>query len=363
MGANGKSMTGVITIAAAFACVPSALAQSRLETVFSSGLVINGPTVSPDGRLFTVAQPAIPGTTPQVVEIRDGKPAPYPDERMNSWKPGMDGHELFVGINSIRIGPDDALWVVDRGGPGIGKPLAPGGPKLMKIDIATNKVSRIYDLAAVTRPWSFVDDVRFHGTQAYLTDAGSQGLIVLDLNSGEGRRILDGHPSTVAQTPLVAEGKILRDPKGDPVVVHADQLEVSPDGKWFYYQPCSGGMSRIETRYLDDASLSNAQLASHIERFADTPSTGGTAMGADGTIYLSDTDQKRILTISPEGKIATLIADPRLVWVDAMWIDDSGHLLMPASQLNRMAGVNGGTDAIQQPITLYRLKIGQKGVH
>ena len=206
-----------------------ALAQPQLEAVFSSPLAINGPTTSPDGRLFTVAQPSKPGDSPQVVEVREGKPVPYPDEHLNSWRPGMDGHQLFVGVNSLRFGPDGFLWAVDRGGPGIGKPLVPGGVKLMKINVATNKVERIYDLASMTRPWSFVDDVRFHGSLAYLTDAGSPGLIVLDLKSGHGRRVLDGHPSTVAQTPLVAEGKVLRDPQGRPVNIHADQMEVSPD--------------------------------------------------------------------------------------------------------------------------------------
>lgn len=121
----------IATAAALFITASPVLAQSRLETVFSSDLVINGPTVSPDGRLFTVAQPTSPGTTLEVAEIRDGKPLPYPDEHLNSWKSGMDGHELFVGVNSIRMGPDGGLWVVDRGGPGIGKPLAPGGPKLI----------------------------------------------------------------------------------------------------------------------------------------------------------------------------------------------------------------------------------------
>ena len=57
----------------------------------------------------------------------------------------------------------------------------------------------------------------------------------------------------------------------------------------------------------------------------------------------------------------TLIADPRLVWVDAMWIDDKGNLLMPASQLNRTAGLNGGIDAVKPPIILYKLAIGVKG--
>lgn len=354
-------MKTTLLAAALTAAVPAA-AQDRLESVFSSDLVINGVTVAREGRLFLPAQPQKPGAGPEVVEVRDGKSLPYPDARWNGWKPGMDGADRFVGVNAIRIGPDGFLWAVDRGGPGIGEPLAPHGVKLVKIDLATNRVARVYDLAALTAPWSFVDDVRFNGAHAYLTDAGKPGLIVLDLATGNGRRVLEGHPSTVAQTPLRAEGKVLRDAKGDPVNIHADQLEVSPDGRWFYYQPSSGRMARIETRYLDDSSLSEADLARHVERFADTPSTGGTAIALDGTIYLSDTDRSRILTISPEGRIATLITDPRLVWVDAMWIDDKGNLLMPAAQLNRTAGLNAGTDAVKPPITLYRLAIGAKGV-
>ena len=339
-----------------------AAAEAHLEPIFSSGLIVNGSTTTPDGRLFLVAQPATPGTTPEVIEVRDGRPIAYPDMHWNGWKLGMDGHDRFVGVNSLRIGPDGALWVVDRGGAGIGAPLVPGGTKLIRIDVVTNHVERIYDLSSMIKPWSFVDDVRFNGAHAYLTDAGAPGLIIIDLQTGKGRRVLDGHPSTIAQSPLVAEGTSLKDAKGEPVNVHADQLEVSPDGKWFYYQPCSGRVSRVETKYLDDASLSDADLASHVERFADTPSTGGTAIDASGTIYLSDVDTKRILTISPHGKIATLISDPRLTWVDAMWIDDAGNLLLPASQLNRTAGLNGGVETVEQPITLYRLHIGRKGV-
>ncbi len=88
-----------------------ALAQSQLEIVFSSSLVINGPTTSPDGRLFSVVQPSAPGESPEVVEIRNGKAFAYPDEQMNGWRPGMDGHQLFVGVNSLRFGPDGSLWL------------------------------------------------------------------------------------------------------------------------------------------------------------------------------------------------------------------------------------------------------------
>lgn len=357
-----KDFATALILAATLSAATPTVAQDRLEPVFTSDLVVNGATVAKDGRLFLAAQPAVPGTTPQLIEVNEGQPTAYPNAHWNGWMPSMDGADRFVGVNAIRIGPDGFLWAVDRGAPGIGKPMASRGVKLVKIDISTNTVARVYDLSDVTLPWSFVDDVRFNGGNAYLTDAGKPGLIVLDLASGKGRRMLEGHPSTIAQTPLMAEGKVLRDANGDPVNIHADQLEISPDGQWLYYQPSNGRLSRIKTRYLDDATLSDAQLGDHVERFANTPSTGGTAIDADGTIYLSDTDQDRILTVSPEGRIETLVEDPRLVWVDAMWIDEGCNLLLPASQLNRTAGLNGGNDAVQKPITLYRLKIGRKGV-
>jgi sugar lactone lactonase YvrE len=219
-------------------------------------------------------------------------------------------------------------------------------------------VSHVYDLADAIHANSFVDDIRFNGSTAYLTDAGWPGLIVLDVPSGAVRRALSDTPAVTAQKPLFAEGKQLRDPQGRAVVIHADQLEVSPDGTWLYFQPCCGGMSRIATRVLDDASLSAAERAQAVEPFADTPSTGGTAMDADGTIYLSDINALRVLKIEPDGRMTTLLDDSRLVWIDAMWIDEAGSLLMPSAQLNRTPGLNGGVDALQPPLHVYRYAAG-----
>ncbi|MEH1017333.1 hypothetical protein V6U90_30110 [Micromonospora sp. CPCC 206060] len=76
-------------------------------------------------------------------------------------------------------------------------------------------------------------------------------------------------------------------------------------------------------------------LAEQVETWLDTPTTGGTAIDAAGTIYLGDVGQRRILTITPDGQVDTLLTDPRLIWADARWIDRSGHLWIPAAQLNR----------------------------
>jgi sugar lactone lactonase YvrE len=323
----------------------------------SDSLIVNGVTTTADGRRFAVVQPQQAGQ-PEVVEITAGVARPYPDAPWNDWRDGQDGRAAFVGVNSLRVGPDGAVWAVDRGKPGIGGMLVAGGPKLVRIDPAADKVTRIYDLAAVAQGQSFIDDVRFNGGHAYFTDAGRPALIVLDLATGQARRVLEGHPSTVAARPLMAEGRPLVNAAGRPIVIHADQLEVSDDGRWLYYQPCSGPMSRIETRYLDDPSLTGAVLASHVEAYADTPSTGGTAMDATGTIYVSDTDQSRILAISPGGRISTLLADSRLAWVDAMWISDDGKLWLPAAQLNRVPGLNLGRNAVRWPVTVYSIALG-----
>lgn len=333
----------------------------QLTTVFSSSLFINGVTTAGD-RMFGVSQGdaggAVQGGMPQLVEIVDGTPVPYPDSGWSSWRQGEAVEGRFVGLNSTRVGPDGTLWAVDRGTVAIGQPRTPGAPRLIGFDLDTDTMTRTYDLDSATMPWSFVDDVRFHGDLAYLTDCGAPAIIVLDLVSGDTRRVLEGHPSVVAQQPLRAEHRNLVDLDGAPVNIHVDQLEVSPDGAWLYFQPCCGRMSRIPTAVLDDPASGPQALADAVESFAATASTGGTAIGADGTLYVSQVDDSRIITVSPEGEIDVLVQDVRLAWVDAMWIDDGGQLLMPAAQLNRTADLNWGIDVAAAPFTVYAYPTG-----
>lgn len=331
----------------------------RLVPVYHGDRAWNAVTTTRDGRVF-VGFPQADRPGAQVEELaRGGTGRPYPDAAWNAGaKDGGEVAHAFVLINSIRIGPDGALWLVDAGAPGIGKPAVKGGARLFRVDLGTNAIARVYDLGAVAGPRSFVDDVRFHGGTAYLTDAGMPGLIVLDLASGRARRVLDGDRSTTDQRPMFADGRLLVDKDGQPVRVHADQLELSPNGATLYFQPASGPMWRVATRWLDDPAVPAAALAGHVERFADTPTTGGTAIDARGNLYVADENRRRILRITPVGAASTLVSDPRLAWVDAMWVDSDGFLWMPAAQLNLTPGMNGGTNAVHYPVWIYKLRIG-----
>lgn len=332
--------------------------DSRLLPVLTGNRIWNAVATGEDGRIF-VAYSGADSPGPQVQQLApDRIGQAYPNAAWNSWTPGQNPEDKFVHVNALRVGPGGGLWVVDAGAAAPGKPAVSGGARIFKFNLETNQLARTYSLASAVKAGSYIDDIRFNGRIAYITDAGAPALIVLDLDTGQARRVLENDVSTTDSHPMYADGKLLRTAQGKPLHIHADQLEVSPDGRYLYFQPASGPLARVETRYLDDPKLTAAALASHVDRdWANTPTTGGTAIDAKGTIYLSDTNHRRILRIAPNGKITTLITDPRLVWSDAMWIDQNDYLWIPASQQNLTAGFDGGHQKVHYPVVIYKMKI------
>ncbi|WP_297382456.1 L-dopachrome tautomerase-related protein [Spirosoma sp.] len=335
------------------------MSDVQLISAYQSNMIWNGVTITDHGRVFVCFPRQAGEAGLRVGEIRaDGKVVPYPDEGWNTLPTDRTIRPTFVRVRSLRIGPDHNLWVVDTGYPQAGPEPVTRGAKVIVIEVETNQVIRIIPLDDVVNVNSLVDDVRITPSHIYLTDAGAPALVVLDRQSGRGRRILENDDSVTDMRPILAEGQIMRYPNGEEVCIHADQLEVSPDGKYLYFQPASGLMSRIDTFFLNDTTLSPGEVAKQVQLFVDTPGTGGTTIDADGNIYLSDINQLRILKITPAGKTSTLVADSRLVWVGSMWIDQAGFLWLPAGQLNRTATFQQGKSAVVYPVHLYKLQIG-----
>lgn len=214
----------------------------RVETALTLQHPSNAVSTTPDGRLFLLYARVDGSTGPQVVEYNRSTNAttPYPNAEWNTFTNGSDPSGHLIRTNSQRIGPDGNLWLVDVGSPGFGEPvILPKGPKLVVVNVTTNEVCRVYPMGNATLYNSLLDDVRFNpGTGfAYLTDAGAPNLIILNLNTGDTRRVLIDDRSTDAYMPVSAEGNLLRASDGSFQHIYADQLEVSPDGEWLYYQP------------------------------------------------------------------------------------------------------------------------------
>lgn len=289
---------------------------------------------------------------------KGGEIKPFPDANWNGWKPGRDATHRFVSVNALHVAPDGMLWVVDTGTSSFGGVPVYGGAKLVRIDPATGHVLRIYPLGPETaQTGSYIDDIRFNGTHAYLTDAGKAALIVLDIKTGQARRVLDNDASTSARTdrPIVMDGHVVEKGPHQPLLVNVDPLEVSPDGKWLYFGPLEGPWSRIPTALLDDPNMSSTDLSAAVHPWADLPPIGGSAMDTAGNLYFTNLKDNGVYRRDVSGKIKRLISDSRLHWADAPCLALNGRLWLPVAQLDRLPMFHQGHSRSHQPFLLVSI--------
>jgi hypothetical protein len=337
---------------------PSGVCAGLIEAGRSDVMFWNGVAVD-HGRVFVSGPRWAGGTGPALAILgKDGLSA-YPDASWNAWKPGADPTTAFVNVNAIHLDNEGALWVIDTGTPEFGGDPLPGAPKAVKINLTTNRIERIYRLDSIVRGASYIDDIRTNGKHAYLTDAGkTPAIVVLDLVSGKSRRVLEETSAVKAAPgrPIMVGGKQVMTSEG-PLVVNADPLEVSPDGKWFYFGPMSGPWHRIETRLLDDPSQSKQALSDALQLWADLPPIGGAVMDTDGSLFFSELATDTLKRRGADGSVTTIVSDARLHWVDAPFIDSQHAIWLPVPQLDRAPPFNEGISRAAKPVMLYRYQL------
>ncbi|BDI22464.1 major royal jelly family protein [Herbiconiux sp. L3-i23] len=347
-----------------------------LEVVhaFDSGPMPTGVSVSRTGRIFVNFPKWGDEVEATVVEIVDGVPRAFPDERWNS--PSGDADKTaFVSVQSIVVDPDDRLWVLDTGSP-MFQPTQYGGPKLVGIDLTTNEVfqSIVFD-EDVALPTTYLNDVRFdlgrgEAGVAYITDSadqGENGIIVVDLASGEAWRRLRDHPTTKAETRAefvpIAEGRVFaeRTPgeESKPVTMGADGIAISSDGSRLWYCPlASRRWYSVATDALVDHSIDDDAVAQTVR---DEGDKGGGADGLEtddaGRIYATSYEHNAIVRRGVDGTIETLVHDERMLWPDTMSVAADGHLYVTCNQLHRQAKYQGGEDLRSYPYYLFRVAI------
>lgn len=355
---------------------PADTPLGQLEVVheFDSGPMPTGVSVSAGGRIF-VNYPKwgddVPAT---VVELVAGEARPYPSVAWNSPTGNADENAL-VSVQSIVVDPADRLWLLDTGSPRF-QPTERGGPKLVGVDLVTDEVVQVIVFEpAVALPTTYLNDIRFDlrrndGGVAYITDSsdsGPNGIIVVDLATGEAWRRLHEHPSTKAlpaeEFAPVAEGRVLRERSADgevtPVAMGADGIAISADGERLWYCPlASRRWYSVPTDALADRALGDAEVAAAVRDEGDK-GCGSDGLETDdaGRFYATDYEHNAILRRLPDGELETLVHDPRLLWPDTMSVAEDGHLYVTANQLHRQAKYQGGKDLRVYPYSLFRVAI------
>ena len=294
-----------------------------------------------------------------VAEIINGQPRAFPDDEWN--KPGApDSH--FVCVQSVVVDDQDNLWILDPAAPKM-QEIVKGGPKLVKVDLATNQIVQKIPFGEDVAPAkSYLNDVRIDTAngKAFITDSAKGAIIVVDLASGKSRRLLDDHKSTKPESgvKLVVDGKELLDQqKKSPPVIASDGIALDAKNGYLYYHALTGHtLYRIKTSYLTNENLSKSDLESKVENVAQTPAPDGMLEAPDGSVYLTDIQGSAVVRWSAtSNKIEPVIADKRLMWPDTLSWGPNGDLYVTASQIENMPRFNGGKSTRTEPYKLWKI--------
>ena len=347
-----------------------------LEPVaYFNGAMPTGVTVSQQGRIFVNFPRWGDDVQFTVAELRKGEAVAYPDVEINQ----TDLNDLaaaFVSVQSVVVDPVDRLWILDTGSP-LFQPTKYGGPKLVCINLNTGQVNkRILFPQEVALPTTYLNDVRFdlrRGSEgmAFITDSaqkGPNGIIVVDLASGQSWRRLHDHPSTKAeelQTFLpIVEGRPFLEQQSDGSVkqgasMGSDGIAISSDGARLYYCPLgSRNLYSVSTDALADRSLDEREVGNTV---IDEGDRGGASDGlesdAAGYIYSTNYEHNAILRRGADRKWETVIHHPCLLWPDTLSVAADGYLYVTANQLHRQARFHKGQDLRRKPYALFRVRI------
>ena len=318
-----------------------------------------GVAVTATGRIF-ITFPHTQTYQYAVVELVNGQRVPYPDAEWNVYDSTKAANHF---MNAQAAWPDDQnnLWILDPSNPGDNATIA-AGVKLLKINLTTNKIEHIYRFEDLQRKKIALNDVRIDTKRnlAYLSEPKTSSIVVLDLNTGKSRMVLTKDKSTIAdpEFKLHLDGKDVVDNTGKPFSSNVNGIALTHDFKWFYFRAINlTKLYRIAANDLANQSLSKEGLSKRVQLVGETGVSHGMLADDKGNIYLTDSPNKAIRYVTPDGRLETLVQDKRLIWPDTFAIGSDGYLYLTCSQINKDKKYNGGIDKTEYPYKLYKIKL------
>jgi sugar lactone lactonase YvrE len=341
--------------------VYSAVAQSKLQPIYSDNTYqFTGVAVSAKGRLF-VTYPRWSNIYKYgVVEVVHGKAVPYPDAATNNWAPGQDGMNKWICVQTAYVDDQDKLYIVDPAAPKLGK-VYNNSAKVVKFDLATNKIEKTYRFPGTIDNQSYLNDIRVDSKRqmAYLTNSGTGGIVVLDLKTGQSRQVLQAHKSTHPDpnVKFIIDGRELKK-QGQPVAFQSDGIALSPDRAYLYYKTITDKkLFRIPTDALNNPALSGQQLAGQVQDLGVICNTDGMEFDNKGNLYLGDPVTYSMVQVTPDLKPHTWIKDSKLIWPDTYSISKDGFIFITTSQIQKQPDYNNGVDKRTSPYMVFKTKL------
>lgn len=180
---------------------------------------------------------------------------------------------------------------------------------------------------------------------AYITDSsneGRNGLVVVDLASGNSWRHLNGDPRTHAELqflPFVWGQPTYGFLAGQPqeyLAFGADGLALSSDGSEAFFAPTGGNyMFSIATSLLRNQSAnSEVRAQAGVQSLTQKGASDGFETDTNGFIYFGNANQEGVFFYNPaNSSVSCFVRDPRINWIDTLSVSTNGYLYMTVNQL------------------------------
>ncbi len=362
----------VVVIAVAVSASSFAFAQQgdkavTAELFASVPQSVGNITFTPDNRVIYSHHPFF-SPEMRVVELNPDRKSfkPFPNAAWNTPKQGTD--QYLDSVLGLRGDENGIIWMLDMG------QRTPLTPKIVGWDTKANRLHRIYYLPAPaslseSQHNDFVVDMK--NRKFYIADEaigpGGNGttaaLVVVDMDTGAARRLLQGHVSTLPEDrPINVDGKDLTVPgkDGKPVVIKvgADGIAADKNFEWLYFGPLNGtSIYRVRIADLINEALSEAELGAQVERYAAKPNNGGLSIDGDGNLYLTEVESNAVGVIPPTDRRYRRFAwNDDLIWPDGVSYAPDGFMYVSAAQIPLAALFNGGTGRNKAPYHIFRFK-------
>lgn len=348
---------------ATFGLAGTAQAQPTLTEVASFSETRPGNVaVAPDGRIFVSMQP-LDAPTYKVVEVRaDGTLTPSPTE---DWADGPAGEVGLAAVIGIAAGSDGTIWMLDTGGPET-------PPKLVGWDTNTNSLAANIPIPAdVVVSNSFLQDFALDEdrgvaiiadmTLGNLAGETRPALIVVDLETGAARRLLEGHETFVPpETPVEIDGQRLSNLREDGSTVDLrfglNPIAIDPSFEWVYYGAVSGtGLYRLPAAMLADPEVDENALAAAIVPYGEKSPSDGIVVDGEGRVFVTDIVASAVGVATAEG-YRILVQDERLSWPDGFALGHDGALYVTQNDLHLHPAFNRGEEGGTPPYGLFRIE-------
>lgn len=334
-----KSFSLIISLLipiAAFQC-PAQNYTFQLSEVHYSAPRWTGVAVSGEGRIF-VNFPRWSSIPFSVAEIVDSQLVPYPNTEWNTWGGTTPPENHFVCVQSVYIDKENFLWILDPAS--INGSVVAGGAKLLKIDLQADSIIQIiYFNNTIAPGQSYLNDIRVDTEEdvGYITESGIGALVVIDLTTGNSRRLLQDHYSVKAENiQLIINGQIVN------FVVHSDGLALSNDRSYLYYKALTGyNLYKIKTEKLRDTTLNNTHLENEVEFVIETLPCDAMEFDADSNLYFTAIQDNAIYYLTPELEFELAVTDDRLKWPDSFSITSDDEIYVTSSRILFPPGNHG----------------------